>query len=237
MSPPSLATRVRRALEDAAIPWGATLLVGCSGGVDSQVLLDTLAHVAARSGPRGARLRLFAHGVDHGLRPEAAAELALARDLATSRGVPHGVTRVEVVAGGNLQARAREARLHALRAAASQVGALCICMAHHLDDRAETVLMRVLRGAPLPALAVLPLVSGDLFRPLIEARRTEILAAAVRRRIPHAHDPSNDDRRFLRVRVRHEVIPLLRTLDPRIVEHLASLADDAGGTFSAPRRR
>jgi tRNA(Ile)-lysidine synthase len=249
VSPPSLATRVRRALEDAAIPWGATLLVACSGGVDSQVLLDTLAHVATGSAQRGARVRLVAHGVDHGLRPEAAAELDLARALAGARGIPFTVTKVEVGPGGNLQARAREARLLALRGAAERAGALHICMAHHLDDRAETVLIRILRGAPLPALAVLPLVSGGLFRPLIEARRSEILAAASRRKLVYAHDPANDDRRFVRVRVRHEVMPLLRTLDPRVVEHLVGLADDAAamsyalsyigddGSFPSRRRR
>jgi len=246
VSPPSLATRVRRALDDASIPWGGTLLVACSGGIDSQVLLDTLAHVADTSSPRrGPRIRLVAHGVDHGLRGEATQELGLAQTLAEAHRVPFGVTKVELERGGNLQARARELRMRALRDAATRANALKISTAHTLDDRAETVLIRVVRGAPLAALAVLPLVSGDVLRPLIEARRSEVQAAAARRKIPFARDPSNDDRRFLRARVRYEVLPMLRALDPRIVEHLAGLADDAAaatfpgdsGSFSLRRRR
>jgi tRNA(Ile)-lysidine synthase len=243
--PPALLKLVERTIVgEGLLAKGETVVVAVSGGPDSMALLHVLGLLRGRLG-----FGLFAHGVDHGLRPEASAELDLARALAGARGIPFTVTKVEVGPGGNLQARAREARLLALRRAAERAGALHICMAHHLDDRAETVLIRILRGAPLPALAVLPLVSGGLFRPLIEARRSEILAAASRRKLVYAHDPANDDRRFVRVRVRHEVMPLLRTLDPRVVEHLVGLADDAAamsyalsyigddGSFPSRRRR
>lgn len=226
---PSLATHARRALVEAGVARGAGVLVACSGGVDSQVLLDTLAHVGASG-----RLRVEAHGVDHGLRPEAEAELALAADLAKARGVRFAVTRLRVEKGSNVQARAREARYRALRAAAAAVEVSLIATGHHLDDRAETVLIRLLRGAPLAGLGVLPVRTDDVLRPLIRARRADIVAHAETRALAFADDPSNVDRRYLRTRIRAEVLPLLRTLDPKIEAHLVALADEACGLRSDP---
>ena len=220
---PSLATHARRALDEARVPHGAKVLVACSGGGDSQVLLDVLAHVARTGG----RISIVGHGVDHGLRAEAAEELALAAALARSHDVPFGVTRVDVAPGGNLQARARTARHRALHAAMTSAGASFVATAHHLDDRAETVVIRLLRGAPLAGLAVLPVRSNELLHPLVRATKSELQAHAARKSIPFARDPSNLDRKHLRVRVRLEVLPLLRELDPRIAEHLVALAEQA----------
>ena len=222
MTTPALSTRARRALDEAEVPRGARILVACSGGLDSQVLLDVLAHLS-----RTKRVELFAHGVDHGLRVDATEELALAARLSQSRGVPFSTSRVEVASGSNLQARARKARWTALETAASRAGAAFVATGHHADDRAETVLIRLVRGAPLQGLAVLPVRSKNRLRPLIEARKSELVAHAASRNIPFADDPSNRDRRHLRVRVRHELLPLLGSLDPRIVEHLCALADQA----------
>ena len=228
MTAPSLATYARRALDAASVDRGAKVLVACSGGLDSQVLLDVLAHVA-----RDGRIALVAHGVDHGLRAEATAELDRAERLAASRGVAFTRTQVDVGGGSNLQARARDARFVALRAAARATGATFVATGHHADDRAETVLIRLVRGAPLAGLAVLPERSKDLLRPLIRARRGELAAHAVRRSLPFADDPSNLDRRHLRVRIRQELLPLLASLDPRIVEHLVALAEQAGDLAGA----
>lgn len=231
MTLPSLATLARRVLDEAAVPHGASVVVACSGGVDSQVLLDVLAHVAKPArGPRKnapPALRLIAVGVDHGLRPEAADELALAARLASERGVPFHKVELAVARGGNLQARAREARFAALRGVAAREAAPFIATGHHLEDRAETVLIRILRGAPVEGLAVLAPASNDLLRPLIRASRAQIESHAHKRCLRYALDPSNADRRHVRVRVREEVLPLLRSLDPRIVEHLSALADGA----------
>jgi len=231
MTEPSLATLARRALDDADVGQGATIVVACSGGVDSQVLLDVLAHVArpARGKRTHAppRIELVACGIDHGLRPEAHTELALAEELAHARRVPFRKVELAVAAGSNLQARAREARYEALRDVASRVSASFVATGHHLEDRAETVLIRILRGAPVEGLAVLPSASKDLLRPLIHAHRSQIEAHAEQRGLRYARDPSNTDRRHLRVRVREEVLPLLRSLDPRVDDHLVALADGA----------
>jgi tRNA(Ile)-lysidine synthase len=217
---------------EAKVARGEVLLVAVSGGPDSMALL----HVLARLGkPLG--IVVHAHGVDHGLRPEANAELDAAEAFASSVEVPFARTRVQVARGGNLQARARTARFEALAVAAGAVGARTIATAHHADDRAETVLLRLMRGAGPRGLAVLPArapLAGDagleLVRPFLRARRAAVLAHVERHAIPYATDPSNGDPRFLRVRVRREVMPLLEAMAPGIVEHLVALADQLAET-------
>lgn len=225
---PSLTTLARRALDEAKIA-DATVLVATSGGPDSMALLSVLANLA-----KTRRLHVVAHGVDHGLRPEAGAELDLAEAFARSRGVPFARTRVDVPPGGNVQARARSARWTALIAAARTEGAI-VATAHHADDRAETVLLRLFRGAGLRGLAVLPLVATAagapdvrIVRPFVNARRADVLAHVDRHAIAFARDPSNDDPRYGRTRVRNDLMPLLAALDPRIVEHLNAVANEAG---------
>lgn len=221
---PSLRTLVDRALRtEARVERGTALLCACSGGPDSNAMLHVVAGLREALG-----LRLFAHGVDHGLRADAASELAVAAAVAGSVGVPFDVTRVDVPRGGNLMARARAARYTALRTAAAVRGAELVATAHTADDRAETVLMRILRGAGPRGLSVLPVRSGDLLRPLIRARRDDVLKHLRRHRVPFAEDPSNLDGRFLRVRVRREVMPLLVDLSPRLVESLCALSDALG---------
>jgi len=232
---PALFTLARRALHgEAKIGGAAVVLAAVSGGPDSMALL----HVLARLAPKLA-IVVRAHGVDHGLRPEAAGELDAAATLAHELGVPFGRTRLSVPRGGNLQARARAARYDALAAAALAASATAIATAHHADDRAETVLMRLLRGAGPRGLAVLPARARlgdsdlDLVRPFIRARRAAILEHLDRHRVPFATDPSNRDPRYLRTRVRSELMPLLVGLSPGIVETLVALADQLA-TDGAP---
>lgn len=232
----SLATIARRAMTSAgecALPPGTPLVVAVSGGPDSMALLDVLARLGPRLG-----LEILAHGVDHGLRPEAARELDLAEAFAATVGVRFDRTRVAVPRGGNLQARARELRWTALASAARDRGA-AIATAHHADDRAETLLMRLLRGAGARGLGVLPpratapvsppLPEITVVRPLLRARRADILLHVERHAVPFARDPSNEDPRYLRTSVRHAVLPLLEELDPHVVRHLETLADELAG--------
>ena len=218
--PPSLVTLVRRTLlEEGGELRGRTLLAAVSGGGDSQAMLSVLARLAPQLG-----FELRAHGVDHGLRADAARELDLAEALAVSLQVPFARSRVAVARGANLQARAREARYAALRGAAAPHAAL-IATAHHAHDRAETILLRLLRGSGPRGLAVLPTRAQDVLRPLVRAAKEDVITHLERHRLDFAQDPSNSDSAFLRVRVRHELLPLLHQLSPQIVRHLNALAD------------
>lgn len=228
--PPALRRLALRTIRDERLfSRGERVLVACSGGPDSIALLHVLALLRREIGHE-----VIGHGIDHGLRPEASAELELGAELGRKLGVPFEVTRLDVPPGGNLQARAREARHAALQAAAARTGAAVVATGHTADDKAETVLLRLLRGAGPRGLAVLPACAPspielpdarNLVRPLLRARRTDILAHLERHGLAYARDPSNLDERFTRVRVRRELIPLMEELSPRIVEHLCALAD------------
>ncbi|MGA7121456.1 MAG: tRNA lysidine(34) synthetase TilS [Polyangiaceae bacterium] len=220
--PPTLITLARAAIrDDGLVPPGTTILAAVSGGPDSMAMLHVLALLR-----KSFAFGLFAHGVDHGLRPEAAAELDLAEGFARTLDVPFHRTRVTVLPGGNIQARARVARWQALNAAAAAASAGRIATGHHADDRAETMLMRLLRGTRARGLGALPPRDGNRIRPLYRARRADVDAHIARHRLPYAVDPSNRDPRFLRTRVRTEVIPALERLNPKVVEHLCRLSDE-----------
>ena len=219
--PPTLLTLVQRTLrEECGVERGTRILLALSGGSDSMALLHVLAVLAKKQG-----FFLCAHGVDHGLRAEAGAELDRAGARCAELGVAFSRTVLALPNGGNLQARARDARRAALIAAAEVTQASLIATAHHADDRAETVLIRVLRGSGPRGLAVLPPRSGIWIRPLCRARKSDVRLHLQRHALAFAEDPSNQNPRFLRTRVRHELLPLLCELSPRIAEHLCALAD------------
>jgi tRNA(Ile)-lysidine synthase len=225
--PPTLLKLVERTLrEECGVLRGDCVLVAVSGGRDSTSLLHALGWLGPKLG-----LGLWAHGVDHGLRAEAGAELDVAEGLAKRCGVPFSRTVLDAIAGSNLQARARAARYRALDAAARRAGARFIATAHHADDRAETVMMRLLRGAPAPGLAVLAPRAGSLIRPMIRVTRAGVEAHVRRHGVEFCDDPSNADRRFLRVRVRQELMPVLVALAPNVVGSLCQLADELGGSL------
>jgi tRNA(Ile)-lysidine synthase len=229
--PPTLITLVRAALRDHTLaPRGTTVLVAVSGGPDSMALLHVLAGLRREFG-----FGLFAHGIDHGLRVEAAAELDGAEAFARELDVPFGRTRVALEPGGNLQARARTARWSALREAAARLGADRIATGHHADDRAETLILRLLRGTGARGLGVLPVRDGDRIRPMLRARRSDVEAHLARHGIRFRVDPSNRDPRFLRARVRSEVMPALERLSPRVVEHMCALADELCSRKERPK--
>ncbi len=219
--PPSLQVVVERTLrEECRLPAGSRILLAVSGGGDSMAMLHVMAAVANRLG-----LTLSAHGVDHGLRPEAALELDGAEQLANCLDVPFSRSCISVARGANLQARARNQRYEELRRVAHALSAEFIATAHHAEDRAETVLMRLMRGAGPAGLAVLAPRAQDLLRPIIRVRKSEVLSYLRRHQIQYFEDPSNGDERYLRSRVRHGLLPRLQAESPGIVRHLNSLAD------------
>lgn len=198
-----------------------------SGGPDSLALL--LLAQAALPG------RVIAATVDHGLRREAAGEAAMVARVCASLAIPHQTVAVEV-APGNVQTRAREARYDALCRSFGGRGTAVFATAHHADDQAETVLMRLNRGSGLAGLAGIrerrvvigenPLGEYLLVRPLLHWRRTELARLVSDAGIEPAHDPSNEDTAFDRVRMRH-ALAALPWLDPLAVARSAALLQEA----------
>jgi tRNA(Ile)-lysidine synthase len=219
-----LVSQVEETLEERRLFSGAQrVLVACSGGPDSQVLLHVLSALRATHG-----CELIAASVDHGLRPEAAGELALVEALAGQLGLRFLKLQVTVPAGSSRQAQARTARYAALLRCAAEHAAERIAVGHSLDDQAETVVARLLRGTSIEGLSgIVPRRADGVVRPLIDVRRVEIMAYAAHHDLPFARDPSNQDARYLRVRIRRDLLPALALENPRLPEQLAALAEDA----------
>lgn len=170
-----------------------------SGGPDSLALL-LLAHAAMPDD-------IAVCSIDHGLRPEAAGEVALVERIATERGIAFTPLKV-TLAPGNVPARAREARYAALAEWARGAGLGAVATAHHVDDQAETLLMRLNRGSGLAGLAGVRAVSRiegsevTLLRPLLSWRKAELAAVVAAAGIAPAQDPSNTNPDFDRARLR-----------------------------------
>lgn len=178
---------------------GRPLGLAVSGGPDSLALL-LLAHA-------GLPGRIAVASVDHGLRPEAAGEVALVGRIAAERGIPFAPITVSL-SPGNVPARAREARYAALARWAGEAGLGAVATAHHADDQAETLLMRLNRGSGLAGLAgVRPRgrIEGSevpLLRPLLGWRKAELAALVAEAGIAAAQDPTNTDLAYDRARLR-----------------------------------
>jgi len=219
-----LLDKARRSLFRLAPP-GARVVIATSGGPDSQTLLDLCGRLRVTLGWAG----VWALGVDHRLRPEAAQELTLAAELARSHGIPFETVRVTVSRRGNLLAAARRARYAALMAFADRVGADRIAVAHTATDQVETILHNLSRGAALNGAGGMRPRRGRLVRPLLAVGRREVEAYVAERGLACAQDPSNRDERRSRVRLRHEVLPVLRLINPEM--------EAAVGRFAAQAQR
>ncbi|GEJ57171.1 tRNA lysidine(34) synthetase TilS [Anaeromyxobacter diazotrophicus] len=212
-----LGTVRRRAL----VPPGASVLVALSGGPDSTALLRALAALRGA----GELAALHACHVDHQLRAGSAADADFCAATCDALRVPLLRRAVEVGARGGLQEAARRARYRALAGAAEACGAAWIATGHTLTDQAETVLLRLLRGAGARGLAGIPARRGRFVRPLLDRTRREVLDYLAASGAAFLSDPSNASPRFLRNRVRHELAPLLESLAPGAARRLARVAD------------
>jgi tRNA(Ile)-lysidine synthase len=176
-------------------------------------------------------LALAAAYLDHGLRPEAAAEKSFVEQAALELGVPFLSERADVraLAGEKhlpLQEAAREARYRFLTKAAGEISAAKIALGHTADDQAESVLMRLLRGSGTRGLSGIPPKREDLIiRPLIDVRRREVESFLLEKGVSFREDASNLSPRFLRNRIRHELLPVLETYNPRIRQILSATAE------------
>jgi tRNA(Ile)-lysidine synthase len=216
---------------------GERLLVAFSGGGDSTALLLALARLAPARG-----WRLQAAHLDHGLDPGSALRAENAAALAAALGVRCVVARRRVrrQPGESVEEAARRVRYRFLESLRRRLGARYVVTAHHADDQAETVLLRLLYGSGLAGLAGIRPVNGNVVRPLLGMRRAELRAAVLAAGLSPLVDPTNDDLRLARNRVRRHLLPLLEAAEgdePPLADRLASLAARAAGAAAEVERR
>ena len=195
---------------------GDSVICAVSGGADSVALLFALYLLKDRLG-----IRLEAAHFNHRLRgQESDEDEAFVRGLCSQYDIPLHVGTGEVKAGKKgLEAAARDARYGFLLSLDGK-----IATAHTADDNAETVLMRLIRGTGLKGLGGIAPKRGKLIRPMLSVTRQEVESFLTEWSLPHVEDSSNETDVFLRNRIRHHVMPLLRQENPRIGENLSQMA-------------
>ncbi len=227
------------------------VVIGVSGGPDSLCLLDVLHNLAADW-----NLTLHVAHLNHGLRPEAAAEAEFVRAEAERRSLSFHTEMADVPGHAqeykrSIEEAARELRYAFLARVAVQVGVETIAVAHTADDQAETVLMHFLRGSGLTGLrGMLPKLDVGrwklevgvsdlqppesnlyLIRPLLTTTRAEVIAYCAERSLRPVYDATNQDTTYFRNRLRHELLPEMETYNPNIRAVLARMAEVAAGEY------
>ncbi len=227
---------VRRTLADVLSerPDAALVLVAASGGADSTALAAALAFEAPRAGLRAGLLTVD-HAWSEGSAERAAAVVVRGRGLGLDPAV------VLSAPSPPQEGPARELRRAALLAAAAGHGAAAVLLGHTLDDQAETVLLRLARGSGSRSLAGMPAVNGLLRRPLLGLRRDQTREFCRVSGLEVWDDPANADPRFLRSRVRTELIPVLTEVlgggaVPALARSADLLRDDADALDAAAER-
>ncbi len=212
---------VAESLRYADCDKGERVLVAVSGGVDSMVLLDALVRLWV-DWP----LDLCVVHLDHCLRGESLEDERFVSQEAQRRHIAYKSRRCDVAAFAaernlSIEQAGRECRYAFFSEVAAEVGATKVVLGHHMDDQAETVLMRLLRGSGVSGLKGMALLRDKFYlRPLLSVRRLQIETYAQERNILFREDATNKDQRFLRNRVRGELLPLLRQYNPHIVESI-----------------
>ncbi len=233
--PEPLLDRVRRFLDRRRDALGAGVVVAVSGGGDSVGLLRILHALAPEVG-----LELTVAHLDHGARPESAADARFVAELAAALDLPFALGHWAPRRSSHFEADARTARYDWLAQVAREQGASAIAVGHTRDDQAETILHRIVRGTGLRGLSGMPSrrrLSGSLtlVRPLLVTTRAEIRAYLAALDQPYREDPTNTDTARTRARIRHNLLPRLADeYNPKVAEALVRLGQIAG---SEQRRR
>lgn len=224
--PSSVGDTVKKVLDTIRkyrlITRGDRVVVAVSGGPDSICLLHILYTLRKTLG-----VALFVAHFDHGLRPgEDKEETAFVESMAESMGLSFVTGEGKLHQGKSLEARARKQRYAFLEEAGEKFSARKIALGHQRNDQAETVVMRLLRGSGSAGLSgIRPIRDATFIRPLLELRRSEIESYIRKRELPFKRDPTNLESRFLRNRIRLDLLPKLREYQPRVVDILALTAD------------
>lgn len=202
--------------EQALLSPGDRVIAAVSGGADSVAMLFALYLLRDELG-----ITLEAAHFNHHLRgAESDRDEAFVTDFCGRYDIPLHLGSGRIVPGKKgLEAAARDARYAFLRRLPGKVAT-----AHTADDNAETVLMRLIRGTGLKGLGAIAPVSGNVIRPMLTVTRDDVEAFLEEYALPHVEDSSNETDDFLRNRIRHSILPLMRAENPRIGENLSAMA-------------
>ena len=195
---------------------GDTVICAVSGGADSMALLFGLYLLKDKLG-----IALEAAHFNHHLRGvESDRDEQFVRDFCEGFRIPLHIGSGHVVPGKKgLEAAARDARYAFLRSLPGKTAT-----AHTADDNAETVLLHLVRGTGLKGLGAIAPVSGNVIRPMLSVTRSQVEAFLAEYHVDHIQDSSNDEDDFLRNRLRHHVLPLLKAENPRLAENMSAMA-------------
>lgn len=210
------------------------IVVAVSGGIDSMVLLDLLAALRTRR-----KLDLVVAHVDHQKRGVSAEDARFVEARCASYGIPFESMRLPGGAG-NFHDRARKARYAFFHDVAVRRGMNKIALAHQADDQAETILMRLVRGAGLAGYAGIPeradLDGVEIVRPLLAVSRAEIARYQEERDLPYRDDESNAEDHYTRNRFRHHAIPAIASENPRYLQKFAQFSTYVAEAHDVIRR-
>ncbi|MBN2354003.1 MAG: tRNA lysidine(34) synthetase TilS [Spirochaetales bacterium] len=228
-----LAKRIERFLRTHRVPVGGALLVGYSGGPDSTCLVSLLHGLSSSY-----RFSLACAFLDHGLRPEAerSAEAELVNGFCRDRAIPLFIRTlapdalaVEARYGGlSLEETARRARLDFFTTLRREHGFDRLLLAHTLDDQLETIVWRIFQGSGAAGIRGIRPQNGWILRPLLGTTRGEILEYLSAEGLSFSSDSTNAENRFLRNRIRHDLIPVLLDIFPGMGRSLRALSAKMG---------
>jgi len=210
--------------QEKMISAGEKIVTALSGGIDSMVMLDLLLRYQKENGGS----LVIAH-LNHGLRgKESDRDEDFVKSTASHLNVECYSKKIDLKnpAGNqsnNLQEAARNERYAFFESVADRVKGDKVALGHNADDQAETTLMRIIRGSGINGLGGIPPARGKIIRPILGLSREEIEDYASRKSIPYVQDSSNLNKKYLRNRIRHELIPALRNYNPNISRELSML--------------
>lgn len=217
-----LKTVYRYIKSEKQMPTGSIVLAAVSGGIDSMVMADILFRLR-----RDLQIELAIASFDHGLRPESGSDLAFVRAWAERHDLLFFGGAKDVAAlsdGKNVEDIARRERYAFLRSVAVKLGACVIATAHHRGDQAETVLLHLLRGSGVTGLVGIHPSRDGVVRPLLCADRNDIAEYAATNNIEYREDYTNSTTKYLRNKIRLELLPALAEYNPGISRQLNDTA-------------
>ena len=211
--------------EQGLLAYGDRVLIGLSGGPDSMALCDLLCRMRESWG-----LFLMAAHLNHSLRPSADAEAQAVAGYCRAQHIPLISAKINVAhlaleKGLGEEAAGRLARQDLYRESMDRYRLQILALGHHADDRAETILLNMIRGAGARGMAAMPARSHQIIRPLLFAHKEDILAYCAQANLLYAVDESNADLRYARNRIRKDVIPVLTEINTGAVDHINEMAE------------